>query len=60
MSPIEQQDRIIDLTNRLHYAESQAAEWKEDSLKWRELYRKAIAHDHKIIQHLKEASYEAQ
>ena len=42
MTPIEMQDRMIDLTNRLRYAESQAAEWKADSLKWRELYRKAI------------------
>ena len=54
MSPIEQQDCIIDLRNRLHYAESQAAEWKEDSLKWRELYRKAIQHDGRIIAQLQE------
>jgi hypothetical protein len=58
MTPIEMQDRMIDLQNRLRYAESQAAEWKEDSLKWRELYRKAVSHDGRIIQHLKEASDE--
>ena len=58
MTIIELQDKLIDAKNQARYWEMQAAEWKEDSLKWRELYRKAIKHDHKIIQHLKEASHD--
>ena len=57
MTILEMQDKLIDAKNQARYWETQAMEWKEDSLKWRELYRKAIAHDGRIIAQLQEGEH---
>ena len=54
MTIIELQDKLIDAKNQARYWEMEAQQWKADSLKWRELYRKAIQHDGRIIAQLQE------
>ena len=49
-------DQTLDLHNQLAYYKALAEKHEADALYWRQAYRKAISHDHAIIQHLKEAS----